>query len=99
MRSPSRTRTRNSERDTTAPMSFNPHTPEDRTEMLVAAGLSSTEEMFAPVPATIRFPELHLPPQLTEMEAAARLQILADRNFVPSPADIYLGAGSYQHYI
>ena len=60
-------------------MSFNPHTPEDRAEMLATAGLASIEEMFAPVPASIRFPELHLPPQLTEMEAAARLQELADR--------------------
>ena len=80
-------------------MSFNPHTPEDRAEMLATARLASVEEMFAPVPASVRFPDLNLPPQLTEMEAAARLQELADRNIVPPPADIYLGAGSYQHYI
>jgi glycine dehydrogenase subunit 1 len=80
-------------------MSFNPHTAEDRAEMLEAAGISSVEEMFAPVPERVRFPELHLPRQLTEMEAAARLQELADKNIVPPPADIYLGAGSYQHYI
>jgi glycine dehydrogenase subunit 1 len=33
------------------------------------------------------------------MEAAQRLAELADRNIVPPPQDIYLGAGSYQHYV
>jgi glycine dehydrogenase subunit 1 len=33
------------------------------------------------------------------MEAAQRLEELAGRNIVPPPRDIYLGAGSYQHYV
>ena len=42
---------------------------------------------------------LDLPRALTEMEAAQRLEELAGRNIVPPPQDIYLGAGSYQHYV
>ena len=80
-------------------MTFNPHTPEDREAMLATIGAASTAELFAPVPEDVRFPRLDLPPALTEMEAAARLQQLAERNVVPAPEDIYLGAGSYQHYV
>jgi len=80
-------------------MSFNPHTPEDRQEMLATIGAESVDALFSPVPEDIRFPRLDLPRALTEMEAAQRLQQLADRNVVPAPEDIYLGAGSYQHYV
>lgn len=80
-------------------MTFNPHTPEDREAMLATIGVGSTGELFDAVPADVRFPRLDLPPALTEMEAAARLQQLADRNVILSAEDIYLGAGSYQHYI
>jgi glycine dehydrogenase subunit 1 len=80
-------------------MTFNPHTPEDRQAMLSTIGVDSIEDLFAPVTERIRFPRLDLPPALTEMEAAHRLQNLADRNIVPAAEDIYLGAGSYQHYV
>ncbi|HWK81472.1 MAG TPA: aminomethyl-transferring glycine dehydrogenase subunit GcvPA, partial [Thermomicrobiales bacterium] len=80
-------------------MTFNPHTAEDRAEMLEVIGADSVEELFAPVPEAVRFPKLDLPRRLTEMEAAARLDTLANRNVVPAPEDIYLGAGSYQHYV
>lgn len=80
-------------------MTFNPHTAEDRAEMLEVIGVDTVEELFAPVPEAVRFPALDLPRRLTEMEAAARLGALADRNVVPAPEDIYLGAGSYQHYV
>lgn len=80
-------------------MSFNPHTSDDRRAMLETIGATSVEELFAPVPEDVRFPELNLPRQLTEMEAARRLQDLAAMNVVPAPEDNYMGAGSYQHYI
>jgi glycine dehydrogenase subunit 1 len=80
-------------------MTFNPHTPEDRAEMLEAVGLNSVEDLFAPVPEKYRFPTLDLPRSLTEMEAAQRLEQLANRNVIPAPEDIYLGVGSYQHYV
>ena len=80
-------------------MSFNPHTPDDRRAMLETIGATSVEELFTPVPEDVRFPELNLPRQLTEMEAARRLQDLAAKNLVPAPEDNYMGAGSYQHYV
>ncbi len=80
-------------------MTFNPHTVEDRDDMLDVVGMESIDRLFDPVPEQYRFPHLDLPPQLTEMEAAHRMQVLADRNITPPAEDIYLGAGSYQHYV
>lgn len=80
-------------------MSFNPHTSDDRRAMLETIGATSVEELFAPVPEDVRFPELNLPRQLTEMEAHRRLSDLAAKNVVPAPEDNYMGAGSYQHYV
>ena len=80
-------------------MTFNPHTDEDRAEMLATIGVDSIESLFAPVPESVRFPNLDLPPALTEVEAAQHLAALAAKNVIAAPEDIYLGAGSYQHYI
>ena len=80
-------------------MTFNPHTPEDRAAMLAAIGVPSTDVLFEVVPASKRFPNLDLPPRLTEMEAVARLSELASRNFAPPPGATFLGAGSYQHFV
>ena len=80
-------------------MTFNPHTTEDRREMLDAIGVESVSDLFTPVPEKYRFPNLDLPRSLTEMEAAQRLEQLANRNVVAAPQDIYLGVGSYQHYV
>ncbi len=80
-------------------MSFNPHTPEDRVEMLQATGATAVADFFAPVPEAVRFPDLDLPRTLTEMEALDRLQQLADRNLAPRGDRIFLGAGSYRHFI
>lgn len=80
-------------------MTFNPHTPEDRVAMLETIGVETTDALFAPVPEHFRYPTLDLPRALTEMEAAHRMQELADKNVTPPAQDIYLGAGSYQHYV
>ncbi|MDQ3694280.1 MAG: aminomethyl-transferring glycine dehydrogenase subunit GcvPA [Chloroflexota bacterium] len=80
-------------------MTFNPHTPEDRAAMLAAIGAERAEDFFAAIPGSIRFPELNLPPALTEMEAAERLAALAARNQAPRNGNVFLGAGSYHHYV
>ena len=54
---------------------------------------------FTPVPQRVRFPELDLPPVLTEMEAADHLAAFAARNDAPPAEDVYLGAGSYRHFV
>ena len=79
-------------------MAFNPHTAEDRSEMLAVIGIDDLSELFEAIPAKVRRPQLDLPPRLTEMEAAAYLDELASKNLVPNGADSFLGAGSYRHY-
>jgi glycine dehydrogenase subunit 1 len=80
-------------------MTFNPHTDGDRAAMLDATGVNAVDEFFTPVPQRVRFPELDLPPVLTEMEATDHLAAFAARNDAPPAEDIYLGAGSYRHFI
>jgi glycine dehydrogenase subunit 1 len=80
-------------------MTFNPHTVTDRAEMLGATSAAAIDEFFAPVPSAIRFPTLDLPPALTEMEAADELSRLAARNGDFPAENVFLGAGSYRHYV
>ncbi len=80
-------------------MTFNPHTPDDRSAMLSSSGVATVDEYFAPVPRDIRYPELDLPPRLTEMEALEALDKAAERNLVVRGEDSYLGAGAYRHFI
>jgi glycine dehydrogenase subunit 1 len=80
-------------------MTFNPHTDQDRAEMLAAVGVATVDELFAGIPEDIRRPDLHLPQKLTEMEAAARMSELAGKNLQVEPGASFLGAGSYGHYV
>lgn len=80
-------------------MTFNPHTAEDRGALLAATGVRQIDDFFQPVPDSIRFPELQLPPRLTEMEALTQLERLAARDLAVAAEDSYLGAGSYRHFI
>jgi glycine cleavage system P protein (glycine dehydrogenase) subunit 1 len=76
-----------------------PHTKEDRDEMLAAIGISNLEQLFSDVPKAHRFPELNLPPALTEMEALAELRSISDANEAVDDLICFLGAGAYYHYI
>ncbi|HEV7223404.1 MAG TPA: aminomethyl-transferring glycine dehydrogenase subunit GcvPA, partial [Pirellulales bacterium] len=80
-------------------MTFNPHTAEDRREMLERIGAESADSFFEAIPEAVRFPQLDLPPQLTEMEAFARMDELSSRNLAIEHGNSYLGAGSYSHYV
>jgi glycine dehydrogenase subunit 1 len=75
-----------------------PHTDEDREAMLQAIGLKRLEEMFEVVPARHRFPELNLPPALTEMEIMAEMQAISAANETARELVCFLGAGAYNHY-
>ncbi len=70
----------------------------DREAMLETIGVSSVEELFADLPAGVRFGrELDLPPALTEQELTAYFEQLASENH---HAEIsFLGAGLYDHYV
>ena len=67
--------------------------------MLAAVGVADIEDLFVAIPQAVRFPTLDLPPALTEMEAAARLQELASENLAPGQGKTFLGAGSYSHFV
>ncbi len=77
---------------------FIPHTSEDRDAMLKTIGIANLEELFADVPKKHRFPELNLPPALTEMEVLGELRSLADANESTDDLICFLGAGAYNHY-
>ncbi len=78
---------------------FIPHTDEDREAMLHTIGVARLEDLFQAVPAKQRFPELNLPPALTEMEAMAEMRQIANVNESTQDLVCFLGAGAYNHYI
>lgn len=76
-----------------------PHTDAERQAMLRTIGVERLEDLFPDVPAAQSFPQLNLPPALTEMEALAELQDLADANYHVREMASFLGAGAYHHYL
>ncbi len=80
-------------------MTFVVNTDADRAEMLAAIGVQQIEDLFHDVPAAHRFPQLDLPPALTEAEVLADLRAMADRNADLEGNVSFLGAGAYHHFI
>ena len=78
---------------------FTPHTGQERDDMLQAVGVKHIEDLFDAIPKAHRFPELNLPPAMTEMEVMAQLQDLANANESTRDLACFLGAGAYNHYI
>ena len=80
-------------------MTYIPHSPRERDEMLATIGVKSLEDLFKAIPAAHRYPDLDLPPALTEMEAAAELNEISLANETTAELVSFLGAGVYNHYI
>ena len=78
---------------------FHPHTNIDKEEMLKTIGEKNIEDLFEAVPKEHRFPNLNLPPALTEMEAFDLVRDLSEGNETHRDMPMYLGAGAYNHYI
>ncbi|HEU5362269.1 MAG TPA: aminomethyl-transferring glycine dehydrogenase subunit GcvPA [Gaiellaceae bacterium] len=79
-------------------MSYLSVTDADREQMLAAIGVSSVDELFADIPAGVRFQrELDVPPALVEAELQRHLEELAAKNVVDEIC--FLGAGIYDHYV
>lgn len=78
---------------------FIPHTEADRQAMLKVIGVERMQDLFKDVPAEHRFPELDLPPVMTEMEILDDLQSLAWANSSAREFSCFLGAGAYNHYV
>ncbi len=80
-------------------MNYLSHNEQQRAAMLSAIGIADVGELFADVPAAVRYPELDLPPGLSALELERHLRSLADANVDLSNVTCLLGAGAYHHYI
>jgi len=74
-----------------------PHTPEEIQAMLAAIGVSSVEELFAPIPAELRCTTFNLPAGMSEFETYAKLQATAADN--NQNLSLFIGGGFYDHII
>ncbi len=79
-------------------MTYSPHTDADRAAMLAAVGVKSIEDLFADVPAAVRFPKLNLPGPLSELEVERELMELSEANAEGQHYAMFLGAGAYLHF-
>jgi glycine dehydrogenase subunit 1 len=77
--------------------SYLPSTERERREMLKEIGLDSFDGLYKDVPESVRLKGLDIPEGVSEMEAAAQISALADKNTRYSA--IFRGAGAYDHYI
>jgi glycine dehydrogenase subunit 1 len=81
-------------------MRYLPHTPEDISSMLKTVGLDSLEDLFTAIPADCRRQgNLSLPEAMTEWELDQHIDTLAGSMAVSPEYKVFMGAGSYEHYI
>src|SRR5579884_1919568 len=79
-------------------MSYIPNTPEDQQAMLARLGLSSLEDLLAPVPENVRLRRpLDLPPALPEPDLKRLMMNMAAKNSNLDTTISFLGAGTYDH--
>ncbi|MBN2438895.1 MAG: aminomethyl-transferring glycine dehydrogenase subunit GcvPA [Deltaproteobacteria bacterium] len=81
-------------------MRYLPHTTEDIAVMLETVGLREIDDLFAAVPADCRFAgALDLPKATSEWDLERQVGQMAGRMAVSPEYSLFLGAGSYDHYI
>jgi glycine dehydrogenase subunit 1 len=78
-------------------MTYGPHTPSDREQMLGALGIDSIDGLFSDIPPAVRASGLDLPAGLDELSLARHLEQLSRKNRVDLVS--FLGAGAYRHHI
>jgi glycine dehydrogenase subunit 1 len=79
-------------------MRYLPKSPADRELMLRAIGITSVDELFAPIPAEYRLKrELDLPPSMAEADIVEWYRQRAAETSTAGFAS-FLGAGAYNHY-
>jgi len=74
-----------------------PHTPDEIREMLAAIGVSSIDELFAPIPVELRCTTFNLPVGMSEFETFEKLQAIAADN--RRNLTLFIGGGFYDHSI
>jgi len=81
-------------------MRYLPHTHEEIASMLSVVGASSLDDLFSAVPRSCRRTrDMNLPEPLSEWALNRHMGELAKTVAVPPEATMYVGAGSYEHYI
>ncbi|MEI7024705.1 aminomethyl-transferring glycine dehydrogenase subunit GcvPA [Paenibacillus sp. y28] len=77
-----------------------PMTDKDRTEMLAVAGAQSVEDLFADIPAAVRFQgRLAVGEALDEASLLKYMRRLAGKNADFDQYSSFLGAGIYDHHL
>ncbi|HEX5689159.1 MAG TPA: glycine dehydrogenase, partial [Roseiflexaceae bacterium] len=74
-------------------------TEAERAEMLAAIGVDTIADLFHDVPEALRFPNVDLPPALSEIELRRELGAMSAQNANPNSHSIFLGAGAYNHFV
>lgn len=80
-------------------MSYLPHTPAEREQMLEAIGLDSVDGLFANIPSELRSGPPNIPAGMSELEVLRLVNGLSDTNLDLERAPSFLGGGAYNHYI
>jgi glycine dehydrogenase subunit 1 len=80
-------------------MSYLSLSDKDKKDMLAAAGISSTEELFFCIPEAVQLKrDLDLPAPLSEADLVRELEEVGSRNSYGRYLS-FLGGGAYEHYI
>lgn len=81
-------------------MLYLPHTSEDIASMLQAVGVDDLDGLFSTVPEDCRCKgDLNLAEAMTEWELNEHMQALSDTMAVSPEYKVFMGAGSYEHFI
>jgi glycine dehydrogenase subunit 1 len=81
-------------------MRYLPHTKEDIVSMLQKVGAAHLDDLFTSIPENCRRKDdLSLPEPLSEWDLNEHMNCLAKDVAVPPAYKVFLGAGSYDHYI
>ncbi|WP_035051833.1 aminomethyl-transferring glycine dehydrogenase subunit GcvPA [Carnobacterium pleistocenium] len=80
--------------------SYLPDTEQDQKEMLDTLEIGSIDKLFSDIPAEIRLTEeLSIPQAMDESTLTKKMRRLAAKNATAHNYPLFLGAGTYDHYI
>ena len=81
-------------------MDFLPHTEADEREMLERIGLGSLDDLFEPIPESVRIGHLlDVPPALSEPELLRHMGELSSRSRGAADLTCFAGGGAYDHHV
>lgn len=81
-------------------MDYTPHTEQDVAEMLETIGVNSIEDLFEPIPDSLRLGRrLNIAAPLSESEVFDHVAEMAALNTATDRLTCFAGGGAYDHYI